>query len=195
LMSKEELRRFMSSKPPAETTSNFSSPVIKSRSVLEDDRTEAANLKKDLALQRLLSESHLLDASSSPTLSGSNRHKAMDLRLQSLGAKISILAQTKMPIAMRRGIVAKRNQLDENRRREAKENGIILEVAKEKAGKKNGGKDIGKRDRGVGAPGVGRFKGGTLTLSKKDIHAIEGPRKASGGRGGRGGAKVMRRGH
>lgn len=188
-MSKEELKRFMSSKPPTETTSRSSSKALKSKPALEDDPSEAANLKKDLALQRLLAESHLLESSSNPTLTGVNRHKATDLRLQSLGAKNSILAQKRMPIAMRKGIVSKKYELDEKRRREAKENGIILEIAKGKNNKKTGGKDIGKRDRGVGAPAVGRFKGGTLTLSKKDIHEIEGPKRTAGGRSGRGGLK------
>jgi hypothetical protein len=50
----------------------------------------------------------------------------------------------------------------------------------------------GKRDRFVGAPGVGKFSGGTLKLSKKDIFDIEGPRSSTtsrGGRGGRGGGR------
>ena len=61
----------------------------------------------------------------------------------------------------RKGIVAKKTEKEETRRKEARENGIILEKAKMK-------KSIeGKRDRGVGAPGVGKFSGGTLNLSKK----------------------------
>lgn len=162
--------------------------------IQDDDPSEAANLKKDLALQRLLSESHLLDSSSDPVLSGNNRHKATDLRLLALGSKTSILKQEKMPMAMRKGIVAKKSELEDKRRREAKENGIILEKAtktKSKAVEKASGK---KRDRGVGAPGVGRFSGGTLTLSKKDIYDIEGPKRSSSGRGGRGGGRGRGRG-
>jgi hypothetical protein len=40
-----------------------------------------------------------------------------------------------------------------------------------------------KRKRGVEAPIVGRFSGGILKLSKKDVETIQGP---SGGRGGKG---------
>jgi hypothetical protein len=156
-------------------------------SIEDDDASEAANLKKDLALQRLLAESHLLDSAKSPTLSGNNRHKATDLRLQALGSKISILKQEKMPMSHRKGIIAKKGEKEDKRRREARENGIILEKAQMKKSSE------GKRDRGVGAPGVGKFYGGTLTLSKKDISEIEGPRKnfvAKGGRGdGRGGGR------
>jgi hypothetical protein len=152
-------------------------------SIEDDDASEAANLKKDLALQRLLSESHLLDSAKSPILSGNNRHKATDLRLQALGSKTSILKQEKMPMSHRKGIIAKQSEKEDNRRREARENGIILEKAQMKKS------SDGKRDRGVGAPGVGRFSGGTLTLSKKDISEIEGPRKNFAAKVGRGRGK------
>jgi hypothetical protein len=148
----------------------------------DDDSSEAANLKKDLALQRLLTESHLLESATNPTLSGNNRHRATDLRLRTLGAKTSILKQEKMPMSHRKGMIAKQMEREEKRRREAKENGIILE--KTNVSKKNS--DV-KRDRGVGAPGVGKFSGGTLKLSKKDISDIEGPRRSAFSRGGKGG--------
>jgi hypothetical protein len=90
-----------------------------------------------------------------------------------------------MPMAHRKGIIAKASQKEETRRREARENGIILEKAK--AVKKKGAD--AKRERGVGGPGLGKFSGGTLTLSKKDIMEIEGPRRGGAGRGGRGGNK------
>jgi len=93
------------------------------------------NLKNDLALQRLLRESHLLDTSnptSSLALSGSNRHKAIDLRLQALGSKSSIMTQESMPMSHRKGITAKAAQKEAQRRKEAKENGIILETVVKK---------------------------------------------------------------
>lgn len=161
-------------------------------SIEDDDASEAANLKKDLALQRLLAESHLLESSSNPTLSGKNRHKATDMRLQALGSKTSIFKQEKMPISHRKGIVAKETEREGKRRREARENGIVLEKAKA-MGKKGG---EGKRDRGVGAPAVGKFSGGTLKLSKKDIHEVEGPKRSASARGGgrgRGGGKRGKR--
>ena len=174
-------------------------PIIRDEvgtKIEEDDISEAANLKKDLALQRLIAESHLLD-SSSHTVSGNNRHKALDMRIQALGSKTSILRQEKMPMSHRKGIEAKKRSDDEKRRKDARDNGIILEKAtntKSKAVTKESGK---KRDRGVGAPGVGRFSGGTLTLSKKDIFDVEGPKRSasgSGGRGGRGGGRGGRGG-
>ena len=48
----------------------------------------------------------------------------------------------------------------------------------------------------VGAPGVGRFVGGALRISRKEVREIEGPKRGvggkgrgRGGRGGRGGGK------
>lgn len=82
----------------------------------------------------------------------------------------------------RKGIMSKQSEREEKRRREARENGVILE--KVKGGTK--GQKEGRRDRGIGGPGVGKFSGGTLRLSKKDIFDIEGPKKEFSSRGGRG---------
>lgn len=137
----------------------------------DESSTDAANLKKDLALQRLLKESHLLDPQSSLSHSGQNRHKALDLRLQDMGSKSSVFAQQKMPLAQRKGIAAKATKREELRRREARENGIILEKAA-----KSKTKYDSMRQRSIGASSVGKFHGGMLKLSKKDVAAIEGPK-------------------
>jgi hypothetical protein len=192
-MSKSELKTFMSPKPPtALEQSSLLKPALSTAS--SDDPSEGNNLKNDLALQRLLTESHLLDSSSSPVLSGNNRHKATDLRLRKLGAKTSILDQKKMPLSHYRGIMKKKADTEEKRRTQARENGIILEKAQGKVMKEK------RRERGIGAPGVGKFRGGTLSLSKKDVREIEGPKRSGGkgGRGGRGGGRGRggkKRGH
>lgn len=169
-----------SSKPPKSTPTPSLIRDKAGATIADDDDSETANLKKDLALQRLLTESHLLESASNPTLTGKNRHKATDLRIQALGSKTSIFKQEKMPISHRKGIIAKQAEREETRRREARENGIILERAKMNPKKNN----VRQKDRGVGAPGVGKFTGGTLTLSKKDISEIEGPKRSMDGRGG-----------
>ncbi|KAL8796460.1 MAG: hypothetical protein Q9195_001134 [Heterodermia aff. obscurata] len=138
----------------------------------EEMASDAANLKKDLALQRLLKESHLLESRSALSVSGRNRHKAVDMRLQDLGSKTSLYAQPKMPLSHRRGIAAKSTEKEEARRREAQENGIILE----KAAKAKKGNEA-RRQRSIGAPTVGRFQGGMLKLSKRDVANIQGPTK------------------
>lgn len=162
-------------KPPS-TKGKQSSTVPKKhpKSIDEEKGTDAENLKKDLALQRLLKESHLLDSRSSLSHTGNNRHKALDLRLQDMGSKSSIFAQQKMPLAQRKGIIAKSAERDELRRRQAQENGIILEKAI-----KGKSKASSNRQRGIGAPSIGRFQGGMLKLSKKDVADIEGPKRTT----------------
>ncbi|KAL1793465.1 hypothetical protein ACET3X_008447 [Alternaria dauci] len=170
-----EMKAFMSSKPP--TSASASSKNAKPKKRQDDtDSNETINLKNDMALQKLLRESHLLSASSSgtstPTLTttGVARHKSQDLHLQALGAKGSIFTQKKMPMAQRKHMIDKARTTEEKRRREAREAGIVLErenrVAK-KAPEK-------KRERGVGGPSIGKFRGGTLSLSKKDVQSITG---------------------
>ncbi|KAL8880488.1 MAG: hypothetical protein Q9198_002115 [Flavoplaca austrocitrina] len=173
--SREDLKRFMSAKPPIEDHKSGSSNKQRTTDSqdLEETATDAANLKKDLALERLLQESHLLDPKSSLTPSGRDRHKAIDVRQQALGSRTSVFAQKKMPLAQRRGIMAKSTEREQTRRREAKDSGIILEKTfKPKT------KDP-RRERGIGAPSVGRFSRGMLSLSKRDVNMIVGPAKRS----------------
>jgi hypothetical protein len=118
--SKAELRAFMSNRPPASTTVPSKAPTV-TKKQSEGDLTESTNLKNDLALQKLLRESHLLAASASssgtstPTLSttGIARHKSTDLHLQSLGAKGSVFTQKKMPMAQRKHMIQKARLTDE----------------------------------------------------------------------------------
>lgn len=170
----EEKRSFMGAKPPSVFSVPFSSPP-KNPSVKtdpEDEASEAANLKKDLALQRLLKESHLLESASSLSVTGKNRHKAIDMRLQDLGSKSSVYVQEKMPMLHRKGITAKAIQKEDNRRKEAQESGIILEKAiKVKTA------DRTRRQRPPGAPTIGKFQGAMLKLSKRDVAEVQGPRQ------------------
>lgn len=169
-----------SSKPPSASAKPPKS-VQKSKEETEDDASENANLKHDLALQRLLKESHLLDPSSfsgsSSAPEGKSRLKALDLRLQDLGAKKGTLEQERMPLAHRKGIKAKAANREATRRKDAAENGIILERAKTtKAPEK-------RRERGIGGPSVGKLQGSTLKLSSRDVKSIEGSRQAPRGKG------------
>lgn len=137
----------------------------------EDAETDHANLKKDLALQRLLEESHLLDRAGSISHAGETRHRALDMRFQKLGSKSSTYVQSKMPLAQRIGIATKAAENAERRRREARENGIILEKAQhEKKSEKQ------HRQKNIDAPSVGKFRKGMLTLSRKDLREINGPK-------------------
>lgn len=121
--------------------------------------------KHDLALQRLLKESHLLDPNSNRACSGpqgKGRLKVLDMRLQDLGAKASILQQERMPLAFRKGIAGKTANREATRRKEAAANGVILERAKATIKPQQ---QQQRRERSVGGPGVGKLRGGTLKLS------------------------------
>lgn len=143
------------------------------------DNSEALNLKNDLALQRLLRESHLLDSSSSSLqATGKNRLKALDSRLDSLGLKP--LPGQNHGWHLRKGIDGKKERVEKARRKEARENGIILEKEAKKDTKRV--KRMREMDAPGFAPAVGRFKNGALVLSKKDVREIEG-RRSSGGKG------------
>ncbi|RVX68125.1 hypothetical protein B0A52_08266 [Exophiala mesophila] len=169
---RQQYKSFMTSKPPkgAEQASRKMPRAHKAEGEdEEEEQSEALNLKHDLDLQRLLKESHLLEKAKSSADPGSHRHKAIDMRMQTLGSKDSLFHQQRMPASHRRGIVAKAASKEAMRRKDAKENGIILEKA---AGKT---KSASRRDRAVDVPAVGKFRGGTLQLSKRDLLDIQGP--------------------
>ncbi|KIW20166.1 hypothetical protein PV08_00741 [Exophiala spinifera] len=169
---KEQYKTFMSTKPPKDSQRATKKPPEKM--IGEDDALEAQNLKHDLDLQRLLRESHLLEQAKSSSMPGAERHKAIDMRMKSLGSKDSLFHQKSMPRSHRVGIVTKAASREALRRKEAKENGIILEKPSGESRPTN------RRERGVDVPAVGRFRSGTLKLSRKDVLDIQ----RSGGGGG-----------
>ncbi|KAE9993200.1 hypothetical protein EG327_006001 [Venturia inaequalis] len=182
--SKQDLKAFLSGKAPTSSLT-VQKPISAPKKAAESTDVEdsAQHLKNDLALQRLLSESHLLTAkgntSQSLDATGKTRHKALDLRLQALGAKTSVFKQEKMPMSHRKGIVKKSTEREVKRRSDAKEGGIILEKEKRKV------KFTGKRERAVGAPTVGKFRHGLLSLSKRDVGKIESTGERPRGKKGR----------
>jgi hypothetical protein len=162
------LTRKQSSRPPREV--DRVATIQSKEDSGDEDGSEALNLKHDLDLQRLLKESHLLEQAKASTGVGVHRHKAVDMRLQTLGSKGSTFQQEKMPLAHRKGILAKAASRDASRRKEAKDSGIILE----KVSITSRSKDL-RRERTVDVPTIGKFRDGTLRLSKKDVMAIQGP--------------------
>ncbi|KAI8634709.1 hypothetical protein F5Y19DRAFT_121921 [Xylariaceae sp. FL1651] len=198
VIDKRESRAWLSSRPPASTSTDSSSSSTSRKAKTTADEDAPSLLKNDLALQRLLSESHLFSSAAAKGEStesgdlfggastehvGRNRHLATDLRLASLGSKTSIYKQAKMPMSFRKGIQAAASEREAKRRREAKENGIVLERPGASAlGKKTSREKRKSPGRAIDAPAVGRMSNGMLKLSKKDIADIEGggPRKGSG---------------
>ncbi|KAK1966232.1 hypothetical protein LY78DRAFT_657517 [Colletotrichum sublineola] len=200
-MSKRELKAFMSSKPPSQTDPTPSAAA--SAPADPDDENDKSMLANDLALQRLLSESHLLARHtvtpfSNPTAAaktfseGRLRQRQADLRTQALARGVSgvgsIFTQEKMPMAFRKGIVAAAADREAKRRRQARENGIVLEKEAGPPPGKKAKKKAGRAERGVDGPAVGRMRGAELRLSERDVQSIEGRGGDRGGsRAGRGG--------
>jgi hypothetical protein len=94
-----------------------------------------------------------------------------------MGSKDSIFKQQKMPMSHKKGIVEKAVLREDKRRKEAKENGIVLERKGGKARRRGG-----KREAEVDGPSVGRWKEGMLKLSGKDIRDIQGPKERMKGK-------------
>ncbi|KAK0736984.1 hypothetical protein B0T21DRAFT_264422, partial [Apiosordaria backusii] len=203
LMSKKELKAYLSSRPPSHSSAAQSDSNPKKKKADESQAEDsAAFLANDLALQRLIAESHILSAAGGNSshwqssaaagtatntrafAAGRTAKKTTDLRFQALGAKDSILAQSKMPMSMRKGIVSHNTAKEAKRRREAKENGIILEREVKKSKPSRSKKPSGGRgEREVGAPGVGRMRGATLRISAREAEVLNRPGPAR--RGGR----------
>ncbi|KAI1384647.1 uncharacterized protein F4822DRAFT_368809 [Hypoxylon trugodes] len=188
-LSKRESKAYLSSRVPSSSIdpnapSSTTTTTTKRKAAGDEDAPSL--LKNDLALQRLLSESHLFSGSQnggSTEHAGRNRHLATDMRLAALGSKASIFKQEKMPMSHRKGITAAAATRESKRRKEARENGIILE--RPAGGAAKGKPKMRKRERAVDAPAVGRMRNGMLKLSKKDITEIQGDDRRSGSKGDR----------
>ena len=109
----------------------------------------------------------------------------MDVRLQGLGSKDSLFDQEKMPLSHRKGIGAKALVKESLRRKDAKENGVVLERASN-----NFKASTTRRERGVDKPSLGKFSNGMLKLSRQDIASMSSsghqtPRRGQNGKRGR----------
>jgi hypothetical protein len=179
LDAKSARKAYMTSKPPPTSTAQTSTKSSNLDATSSKTKSATELTSEDLALHRLLTESHLLSESTTsldPTLKA--RHAAQDLRLRALGAKkpLAVLSAGNMPMVARKGIQNKRKMKEDERRREAQEAGIILEREggkKTREREKTRGKSKSAYKRDVGAPSVGRWKGGTLVLGKSDVAEIE----------------------
>ncbi|KAJ4304382.1 pre-rRNA processing and 40S ribosomal subunit assembly [Collariella sp. IMI 366227] len=187
-MSKRELKAYLSSRPPDPNAAAAQTSTNTKKTASDGDQPEdsAAFLANDLALQRLIAESHILSASGGNSSHWQSEHaagtaantrafaagrtarKTTDMRVQALGAKGSILSQAKMPMSMRKGIVGTAADKEAKRRKEARENGIILEREAKKAKTKS----RPRGDRPVDLPAVGRMRGAELRVSAREASAI-----------------------
>lgn len=154
--SKKEYQAFMSSTVPQAPP--------RERKVKETDEAEVEDSRNDLALRRLLKESHLL---SEPHVSlksrGKSRHEALQARIEALGGAKAKPQQHSWKI--KSGIERKARDRATREAKEAKDAGILMArhsgVSKQKAKHRNG------RDRGLNfTKEIGKFRKGNLALSK-----------------------------
>ncbi|KKA29272.1 hypothetical protein TD95_005460 [Thielaviopsis punctulata] len=206
-MPKHERKAFMGNKP-IDLTSASATTISSTPTAADDADNEdsATLLKQDIELQRLLNESHLLaeptarlhvvSNTNKPFSAGKLRVKTTDMRIQALHHSAgSSLVQQNIPMNIRKGRHAAQAAREEKRRRDARENGVVLErKGVDPAAKKRRrtGDYAGPR---VDMPGVGRMSGAELRISDRDVRNIEGPKRSFGrDRGGRrGGGRGGRR--
>lgn len=165
-MSKRERKLFMTSTAPKK---EIKEPP-KSRKKKDVDPESVEN---DLALQRLISESHILAEANDYTGAdisldfdpiGKSRIKALDSRMHTLTGKTQ--KAQKMPMKMRQGVEAKRKERQDKKEKEAREAGIVL------ARKAKVKKSTTKRDRGLKIASVGKSTGHGIVVSERDIQRI-----------------------
>jgi hypothetical protein len=166
--SRQEKKRFMTNTAPKKASADVVAKPTK------PTQEEAEDLKNDIALQRLINESHILaEANKEGHISGADvstdldpigkaRIKALEFRLQQAGAKKQ---HEKMPMNMRKGIIAKQKDRKEKHEAYAKEAGIVLARPST-----NGvSKKPARRDRGLQIASVGKNTRHGLVISKSEI--------------------------
>ncbi|KAG5420061.1 FAF1 [Candida metapsilosis] len=176
-------------------------------------KEESENLENDLKLQRLLKESHILANQVDPQFSGADltlktidfedptgksRRRVLSSRIQEL----STINKTKdkrlesMPMNMRKGMIAKRDERVAKYEKEARDAGIVLSKLKKgqvrdlKAGRgstasnerlgSGKGHKVQKRERGLKINGVGKSTRNGLIISQNDIDRINNQGKRRG---------------
>ncbi|KAF9973388.1 hypothetical protein BGZ65_009294 [Modicella reniformis] len=157
----------------------------------EDKAQELENKKNDVELHSLIKTSRLLEQYNADHLDGVERRRHQRDQLISLG--IQKKEKVKVPLQIGFGMMSKQRERDFKALEEARNNGTYHKSIKHTfaaaGGKK---KDRPKSERGL-KTSMGRFKNGILTLSEREIKAVqrEGVKKPSGkksgGRGGNGG--------
>lgn len=164
-------KSFMSGKVP-KTGPPLTVNAIKETEDGSDQEDAADDLKKDKELQKLLRESHLLHAQGGDSLetTGKVRHKAISEQLVSFGAAKQ--KQRKMPIGMRKGIEAAATKREVATERYHKDNSIVTARKSTPVVKTKSNKTLHELN-------LGKYKNGKLSISRKEIDRVNGPRGGS----------------
>ncbi|ORY86181.1 hypothetical protein BCR37DRAFT_385663 [Protomyces lactucae-debilis] len=182
-------KAFMSSKVSKQSgTKTIAPPGRRKRKAEagEDASDSEDDIKKDKALQRLLRDAHLLDGTTEALelQGGKARQQSVAEQLKRSGAKQ--VAQRKMPVGMRLGMRDAAKKKATAHEESMRENGII--TAKKTHADKQAmmPRKKQKKERSLGTmAGVGRYKNGTLTISKREIDSVNGTGAKQGGKKGK----------
>lgn len=172
-------KSFMSGKVPRTGQSIRPQNSKLDKDVDESSEDSEDDLRKDKELQKLLRESHLLHAQGGNSLetTGKTRHKAIAAQLLSNGGPKE--KQRKMPIGMRKGIEAAGAKRLEATEKYNRENGIVTARKNATVIKKKSNKTLHELN-------VGKYKNGKLTISRREIDRINGPKQPAKGKKKRG---------
>ncbi|KAI1314981.1 hypothetical protein EDD11_001417 [Mortierella claussenii] len=178
-------KKFMSSKI---SKLDEAPPPLENPLTAEEKAEELENKKNDTELHSLIKASRLLEQYSADQMDGVERRRHQRDQLISLG--IQKKEKVKVPLQIGFGMMAKQRERDLKELEEAKNNGMYHKSIKHTfaaaGGKK---KERPRSERGL-KTSMGRFKNGMLTLSEREIKAVqrEGVKKKPGKKSGGGGA-------
>ncbi|CAG8644110.1 11659_t:CDS:2, partial [Ambispora leptoticha] len=154
------------------------------KSTIKEKEEEELNKRHDAELEELLKTTKLLDLYTAEQLSGKELRKHKEKQMINLGAKPPKGDKVPTPIGL--GILRKKRERETKELEEAKNLGLYHQSIKNNwaaSAKKNNV----NRDRGIGV-GIGKIRGGILTLSSQDIKRVQNSRSRTPGIG-RGGVK------
>ncbi|KAF9907874.1 hypothetical protein BX616_000308 [Lobosporangium transversale] len=187
-------KKFMSSKVSKldEAPAPMETPLTS-----EEKAEELENKRNDAELHNLIKASRLLEQYNADQLDGVERRRHQRDQLVSLG--IQKKEKIKTPLQISFGMIAKQRERDLKELEEAKNNGMYHKSIKHTfaaaGGKK---KEKPRSERGL-KTSMGRYKNGMLTLTEREIKAVqrEGVKKKPSGKrsgggnggGGKGGKK------
>ncbi|KAF9975781.1 hypothetical protein BGZ73_000452 [Actinomortierella ambigua] len=149
----------------------------------KEKEEELQNKKHDAELHSLIMDSRILEQYNAEQLTGADRRRHQKEQLVRLG--IQTKEKIKVPFQVGLGMRNKQRERDSKALQEAKDNGTyhrsIKHLFAASGGKK---KEKPRSERGLKSS-LGKFKGGVLTISQKEIKAVqrESSKKSSSGKG------------
>lgn len=190
---KAQMKAFMSSKIAKQRVDEREASSLNKKTAKEEEE-ERTNMQNDAILHRLV-HTKLLSGSLDPSLEmkPADRRKALQGRVLELASSAKLgkgdkairnAERNKASKRVREGLLAKQKYVHELRKEEAKNLGNYHPSLKRLYDEDEEKGSRPKRERGI-AMGVGKFSGGILQLSSRDVQKVtgNGSRNKGNGRG------------